>query len=186
MPSLRDSLIEELKIVRRFGLHRLDELMDELPELTRLATATRGAGTADDIERMMRQVWQMYDQGPIDTAVAILLGLRDGRGKTPDKLRRAAAESLHYSVEAFRKRPEHNAIAHFADLLMRYATDMDMPKVFDPDKVDHIMALISGLTLSEYDQLMGRLRDLSASLTQDPHIGFLDFVGDPRFRRMRP
>src|ERR1700752_5372242 len=59
-PERREALIEELKIVRKTGLHRLRERIAELPELSRLATATMGAGTADDIERMLRHVFRSY------------------------------------------------------------------------------------------------------------------------------
>jgi hypothetical protein len=135
-------------IVRKAGLHRLRERVDELPKLSWLATLTMGAGTADDIiETMLRHVFRSYTEGAQGTAVGILFGLELGRrGANPSVLREAAAKRLgYYSVETFRKKPEHNAIAYFADVLQRYASDterLEVPvlavlKVGLPDGQDH-------------------------------------------------
>ncbi len=164
--SSRDNLVAELKIVRKSGLHRLAERMPELPELTRLAKETMGAGTADDVERMLRHVFRSYAEGAQGTAVGILLGLELGRrGANPSVLRDAAAKRLgYYSVETFRKKPEDNAIGYFADILQRYASDTGRLEVTNPNKVDHIMELISQLTVAEYNELMRRVRHWFSTL----------------------
>lgn len=166
----REALIAELKIVRKTGLHRLRERTDELPELSRLATATMGAGSADDIETMLRHVFRSYAEGAQGTAIGILLGLELGRrGANPSVLREAAAKRLgYYSVETFRKKPEYNAIAYFADLLQRYGSDTERLEVTNPNKVDHIMELISQLTVAEYNELMRRVRHWFSTLVQQP------------------
>jgi hypothetical protein len=166
----REELIRELKIVRKAGLHRLAERMDELPVLSQLAAATMGAGTADDIERMLRHVSRSYTEGAQGTAIGILLGLDLGRrGANPTVLRDVAAKRLgYYSVETFRKKPEHNAIAYFADVLLRYVSDTERLEVTNPNKVDHIMSLISELTVAEYNELMRRIRHWFSTLVQNP------------------
>jgi hypothetical protein len=164
----RDGLIAELKIVRKAGLHRLRERINDLPRLTALATATMGAGSAEDVERMLRHAFQSYAEGAQGTAVGLLFGLELGRrGASPTVLRQAAAKRLgYYSVETFRKRPEHNAIAYFADVLLRLASDAQTSGLGNGSKVDHIMALITDLTLAEYWELTRRTRQWFAALSQ--------------------
>ncbi|WP_068182374.1 hypothetical protein [Mycobacterium sp. UM_CSW] len=164
----RGALINELKIVRKTGLHRLRERIDELPELSKLATATMGAGSADDIERMLRHAFTSYAEGAQGTAIGILFGLEIGRrGARPSVLREVAAKRLGYdSVETFRKRPEYNAIAYFADLLHRLAVDANSQKPADVNKIDHIMSLITELTIPEYWELTRRVRQLFAAGSQ--------------------
>ena len=164
-PGQREALIDELKIVRKTGLHRLRERVDELPKLSNLATATMGAGTADDIERMLRHAFTSYADGAQGTAIGILYGLEPGRrGASPSVLREVATKRLgYYSVETFRKRPEHNAIAYFVDLLQRLAVDAVDQKPTDVNKVDHIMSLITELTIPEYWELTRRVRQLFAA-----------------------
>jgi hypothetical protein len=164
----RETLIAELKIVRKTGLHRLRERIGDLSCLTELATSTMGAGTAEDIERMLRHAFQSYAEGAQGTAVGLLFGLELGRrGASPTVLRQAAAERLgYYSVETFRKRPEYNAIAYFADVLLRLATDAQSSSSNNGSKVDHIMALITDLTLAEYWELTRRTRQWFAAVSR--------------------
>jgi hypothetical protein len=164
----REALVTELKVVRKTGLHRLRERMDELPELSRLATVTMGAGTADDIERLLRHAFTSYAEGAQGTAIGILLGLEQGkRGAKPSVLREAAAKRLGYdSVETFRKRPEYNAVAYFADVLQRVAADADSQQLTNLNKVDQIMALITELSVAEYWELTRRVRQWFASWSQ--------------------
>lgn len=166
--SQREALIDELKIVRKTGLHRLRERLDELPELSQLATTSMGAGTADDIERMLRHAFTSYADGAQGTAIGILFGLEPGRrGASPSVLREVATKRLgYYSVETFRKRPERNTIAYFADVLVRVAADAQSGAVSDGTKVDRIMALITELSLAEYWELTRRVRQWFTAVSQ--------------------
>ncbi|MHA3019619.1 hypothetical protein ACXPWS_05035 [Mycobacterium sp. BMJ-28] len=164
----RDVLIAELKIVRKVGLHRLRERINDLGCLAQLATATVGAGDAEDIERMLRHAFQSYAEGAQGTAIGLLLGLELGRrGASPTVLRQVAAARLgYYSVETFRKRPEHNAIAYFADVLLRVDGDARSQGPTNGSKIDHIMALITDLTLAEYWELTRRTRQWFTAVSE--------------------
>jgi hypothetical protein len=67
---------------------------------------------------------------------------------------------------AFRKKSEYNAIAYFADVLQRYASDTEQLEVTNANKVDHIMQLISELTVAEYNELTRRVRNWFSTLVQ--------------------
>lgn len=163
----RDGLIDELKIVRKAGLHRLRQRVGDVPQLSALATATMGAGTVEDIERMLRHAFQTYAEGAQGTAIGILLGLELGRrGASPTVLRQVASERLgYYSVETFRKRPERDAIAYFAGVLLRLGEDARLSGTSNGSKVDHIMTLIADLTLAEYWELTRRTRQWFSALS---------------------
>jgi hypothetical protein len=110
--SLHELLVKELTVVRRCGLHRLREHLDELPALAPAAERTSGAATAEHVEGLLRNVWTSRSEGAQGTAIGILLGLEQGRrGASPRVLRQVASERLgYYSVDTFRKKPEVNAI----------------------------------------------------------------------------
>lgn len=164
----REALIKELKIIRKTGLHRLRERINDLPELSQLAERTMGASSADDIERMLRHAFTSYAEGAQGTAIGLLFGLELGRrGARPSVLREAAAKRLGYdSVETFRKKPQQNAIEYFADLLLRLVDYAENEKPTDVNKIDHIMTLIAELTIPEYWELTRRVRQWFAAATQ--------------------
>jgi hypothetical protein len=158
--SLQQLLIDELKVVRRHGLHRLAECLDQIPALVRLAEETMGSGKVSDVEGMLRAVYTQRSEGAQGTAIGILLGLEQGRrGASPTVLRKAAADRLnYYSVDTFRKKPEANAIATFAALIESYAIEIHHRPEPEGQKVERIMTLIEQLTLAEYGELVRRLR----------------------------
>lgn len=159
--SLQQLLIEELKVVRRHGLHRLADCLDKIPALVRLAEETMGSGKVSDVEGMLRAVYTTQrSEGAQGTAIGILLGLEQGRrGAAPAVLRKAAADRLnYYSVDTFRKRPEANAIATFAALIESYAVEVHQRPEPEGQKIEQIMKLIEQLTLAEYGELVRRLR----------------------------
>lgn len=166
---LQQLLIGELKIVRRCGLHRLDEYLDDLPALVRLAEETRGAGQAIDVEGLLRAVYTQRSEGAQGTAIGILLGLEIGRrGASPTTLREVAAKRLgYYSVDTFRKKPEANAIATFAALIESYAVEIHHRPEPEGQKIDEIMKLIAQLSVAEYGELVRRLRHWMAHVA-DP------------------
>ncbi len=107
------------KAIRRFGLHRLGQHLDEIPALADLARRIYGFGTADRVEKLLREAWDTRAEGAQATAVGIILGLEVGRrGARSAVLREVAARRLGYaSVDTFRKGPEANSIAYFADVI---------------------------------------------------------------------
>ena len=167
--TLHERLVVELKVIRRSGLHRLQEHLEELPTLAQLAGETMGAATADDIERMLRAVYTQRSEGAQGTAIGILLGLEQGRrGASPRVLRKVAATRLGYqSVDTFRKNPEVRAIATFARLLESYAVDIRTRPIPEGQRIEKIMDLIEQLSLAEYGELVRRLRHRIMSLTDD-------------------
>jgi hypothetical protein len=165
----RDLLIRELKIVRKFGLHRLREHLGDLIVLRELSRSTQGGDTADDVESLLRAAYNKKSEGAQGTAIGILLGMELGRrGASPTVLREVAAKRLNYaSVETFRKRPEANAIATFADVLDGYARDIQNEPDVEGAKLEKIMSLIEELTLAEYGEMVRRLRRRIVTLADD-------------------
>lgn len=158
---LHELLIDELKVVRRAGLHRLREHLEQLPALQELAERTSGARTAEHVEQLLRNVWMTRSEGAQGTAIGILLGLEQGRrGASPRVLREVATQRLGYeSVDTFRKRPEANAISTFADLIESYCIDFaNQPKREDA-RIERAMAAIEQLNAAEYGELIRRLRE---------------------------
>lgn len=169
--SRRIGLIRELKIVRKSGLHRLREHMSELVELRSMAMEVHGGETADEVESLLRGAFNKKSEGAQGTAIGILLGMELGRrGASPSVLRQVAAERLGYqSVDTFRKRPEANAIATFADVLESYVRDISNEPDVEGAKLERVMSLIEELTLAEYGEMVRRLRRRMATLTDDEH-----------------
>ncbi|MGB3362918.1 MAG: hypothetical protein WA972_12820 [Rhodococcus qingshengii] len=165
----RSALIRELKIVRKSGLHRLREHLGELVELRAMAVEVHGGETADDVESLLRGAFNKKSEGAQGTAIGILLGMELGRrGASPSVLRQVAAERLGYqSVDTFRKRPEANAIATFADVLESYVRDISNEPDVEGAKLERVMSLIEELTLAEYGEMVRRLRRRMATLTSD-------------------
>lgn len=177
VPPPREQLIRELKIIRRCGLHRLREHLDELPTLCQLAERTTGAPTAERVEVLLRSVFTTRSEGAQGTAIGILLGLEKGRrGASPTVLRQVAADRLGYqSVDTFRKQPEANAIATFADLIESYVVDFENRPVREDERIERAMAAIEQLNAREYGELVRRLRAKYVWFNTDPY--------QPDFRR---
>lgn len=169
-PPLHALLVTELKRVRRCGLHRLAEHLHELPALREIASRTRGASTAMDVEGLLRAVYTQRSEGAQGTAIGILLGLELGRrGASPRVLREVAAQRLgYYSVDTFRKKPEQTAIATFAHLIESYLIDINNRPEPEGSKIENIMKLIEVLTLAEYGELVRRLRKRVATVADEP------------------
>lgn len=159
--SLHDLLVGELKIIRKSGLHQLRAHLDELPALVQLAERTSGAGTAEHVEGLLRSVYTVRSEGAQGTAIGLLLGLEQGRrGANPRVLREAAAKRLGYhSVDTFRKKPEANAIATFADLIESYCVDFANQPKRDDERIEAAMRAIENLNAREYGELIRRLRE---------------------------
>lgn len=163
---LHDHLMTELKVIRKRGLHRIPEYLDELPALVELSSRTTGGTNAEHVEGLLRSVYKARSEGAQGTAIGLLLGLELGRrGANPTVLREAAATRLGYhSVDTFRKKPEANAIATFASLIESYCVEYQhLP---EPDDYRVIMAMdaVQQLTLSEYAEFTRRLRHWFASV----------------------
>lgn len=158
--TLRERLIGEIKIIRKAGLHRLREHLGELPTLVVLAERTSGAGTAEHVEGLLRSVYTTRSEGAQGTAIGLLLGLEQGRrGANPRVLRELASERLGYhSVDTFRKKPELNAIATFADQIVNYCVDFENMTKRDDDRIEAAMRAIENLNAREYGELIRRLR----------------------------
>ncbi|WP_026555694.1 hypothetical protein [Arthrobacter sp. 35W] len=158
--KLQQLLIAELKVVRRHGLHRLDDCVNQIPALVRLAEETMGGGQPSDVERMLRAVYAQRSEGAQGTAIGLLLGLELGRrGASPTVLRKVAAERLGYhSVDTFRKKPESTALATFAALIESYAVEIHHRPEPEGQKIEQIMRLIEKLSIVEYGELVRRLR----------------------------
>lgn len=167
--TVHQRLVRELKIVRRAGLHRLAEHLDELPTLREIAARTIGAAHAQDVEGLLRAVYTQRSEGAQGTAIGLLLGLDPGRrGASPRVLREVAARRLGYhSVDTFRKQPEAKAVETFAHLIESY--DMDIRRRPEPEghKIERIMQLIEELTIAEYGELVRRLRHRITTITED-------------------
>lgn len=157
--ALREHLIRELKVVRKAGLHRLREHLDDLPALAGLAERTSGARTAEHVEGLLRHAWKRAE-GAQATAVGLLLGLEQGRrGASPRVLREAAATRLgYYSVDTFRKKPEANAIAYFADVIESYCVDVVNQPMREDARIEAAMRAIEQLNAAEYGEMVRRLR----------------------------
>ena len=155
-----EDLVEELKLVRRKGLHRLDQVIDELPTLRRIAAQTTGGEKPSDVEALLRSVYAQRSEGAQGTAIGILLGLELGRrGASPQVLRQVAADRLGYAtVETFRKKPELQALETFAHLIESHAVDVHARDELPGYKVEEVMRLIENLTIAEYGDLVRRLR----------------------------
>ena len=168
--ALHARLIGELKVVRKAGLHRLREHLEELPVLVQLAERTSGAGTAEHVEGLLRSVYMTRSDGAQGTAIGILLGLEQGRrGANPRVLREVAATRLGYqSVDTFRKKPELNAIATFADLIESYCIDIANQPKRDDDRIEVAMRAIENLNAREYGELIRRLRARYQWFNTDP------------------
>lgn len=158
--TLHQHLVAELKVVRRAGLHRLRLHLDDLPALAELAERTSGARTAEHIEGLLRNVWTTRSEGAQGTAIGLLLGLELGRrGASPTVLREVAATRLGYaSVDTFRKQPEANAIATFADLIESYCIDLQNQPTRDDYRIERAMQAIEELNAREYGEMVRRLR----------------------------
>jgi hypothetical protein len=177
-PTLHERLVRELKIVRRCGLHRLRQHLDELPALVASAEATSGAGTAEHVEGLLRAVWTTRSEGAQGTAIGLLLGLEQGRrGASPTLLRKAASERLGYfQVDTFRKKPEANAIATFADLIESYLIDFRHRPLREDYRIEKAISAIEELNAREYGEMVRRLRARYTWFNTDPEQG--DFRED--------
>lgn len=166
--SLHEHLVGELKIIRKRGLHRLTEYIDEVPALVELARRTTGGENAEHVENLLRSVYKLRSEGAQGTAIGLLLGLEQGRrGANPRVLREAAATRLGYhSVDTFRKRPEATAIATFARLIESYCIEYQNSSLPEDYKINVALNAIRELTLTEYAELTRRLRDWFASVNQ--------------------
>lgn len=157
--SVHDRLVGELKAIRKFGLHRLAQHTDELSTLSQLAKQTYGYGTADRIEKLLHEAYTKRAEGAQGTAIGILLGLEVGRrGARAAVLREVAAQRLGYaSVDTFRKRPEANAIAYFADVVESYCIEYQPDASNDEYRINAALAAVMALTLTEYTEFAARL-----------------------------
>jgi len=164
--SLHEHLVGELKVVRKNGLHRLAEHLEELPALVELADRTTGGNNAEHVENLLRNVYKTRSEGAQGTAIGLLLGLEQGRrGANPTVLRQAASERLGYhSVDTFRKKPEANALETFAHLIESYCVDYQNSSVPEDYKINVAMKAVRELTLTEYAEFTRRLRGWFASV----------------------
>lgn len=167
--SLHDHLVSELKVIRKSGLHRLGAHVEEVPALAELARRIHGAGTADRIERLLRDAWDTRAEGAQATAVGILLGIEQGRrGARPSVLREQAARRLGYqSVDTFRKKPEANAIAYFADVIESYCVDYRPHPDNDEYRINTALAAVMELNMAEYSEFIRRLAARFAEMNQE-------------------
>ena len=159
--QMHAQLVRELKVVRRAGLHRLRDHLDELPTLCGLAERTLGAATADRVETVLREAWRQKAEGAQGTAIGLLLGLEQGRrGANPRVLREVAAKRLGYhSVDTFRKKPEEYAFATFADTIESWVIDFENAPVRQDDRIETAIRAIENLNAREYGLLIQRLRE---------------------------
>ena len=159
--ALHGHLVRELKVIRKCGLHRLREHLSELPALCELAERTSGARTAEHVENLLRSAWKARAEGAQGTAIGLLLGLEQGRrGASPRVLREVAATRLGYhSVDTFRKRPEGNAIAYFADVIESYCIDFVNQPKRDDERIEAAVRAIEQLNAVEYGEMVRRLRE---------------------------
>ncbi|MBO0983657.1 hypothetical protein [Rathayibacter sp. SD072] len=168
--TLHALLVGELKVVRKFGLHRLAEHVHELPTLSRLALDIYGVGAADRIEKLLHEAWTKRAEGAQATAVGIILGLEMGRrGARPAVLREVAATRLGYaSVDTFRKKPEGQAIAYFADVIESFCIDYQPEATNDEYRINTALNAVMALTLAEYTEFAARLARRFAAYKANP------------------
>jgi len=180
-PPLHDRLVAEIKVVRKFGLHRLAQYFDELPSLSQLALDIYGVGTADRIEKLLHEAWTKRAEGAQATAVGIILGLEPGRrGARPAVLREVAASRLGYaSVDTFRKKPEGHAIAYFADVIESYCIDYQPEVTNDEYRINAALNAVMALTLTEYTEFAARLARRFAAYKANPPPDPEQFVVKP-------
>jgi hypothetical protein len=172
-PSLHELLVRELKVIRKRGLHRLRDYLDDLPALCELAERTSGARTPQHVEGLLRDAWRLRAEGAQGTAVGLLLGLEQGRrGASPTVLRKVAADRLGYhSVDTFRKQPEANAIAYFADVIESYCIDIYNQPRRDDERIEAAIRAIEQLNAKEYGELIRRLRARYVWFNTEPEKG---------------
>lgn len=166
--SLHDSLVGELKVVRKRGLHRLDQFLGEVPTLVAMANQATGGTNAEHVENLLRSVYKLRSEGAQGTAIGLLLGLEQGRrGVSPTTLRQVAADRLGYhSVDTFRKRPEAEAISTFAYAIESYVIEYANSSKPEDYKINLALKAIQDLTLTEYAELTRRLREWFASVNR--------------------
>lgn len=171
-PSLHEELIDELKAIRKFGLHRLSDHLDALPALAELARSTYGFRTADRVERLLREAWTTKAEGAQGTAVGIIFGLEVGRrGARPAILREVASRRLGYTtVDTFRKKPEARALAYFADVIESYCIDYQPHPSNDEYRIDTALNAVMALSLTEYTEFARRLGQRFAPFNADKHL----------------
>ncbi|MFD4780266.1 hypothetical protein ACFWNH_04695 [Rhodococcus qingshengii] len=159
-PTLRDRLVNDLKVVRRRAQHRLSDYLDDVPALREVTAQTTGADNAEHIENLLRSVYKLRSEGAQGTAIGILLGLEQGRrGANPTVLRQVAATRLDYhSVDHFRKQPEANALLTFASLIETYSIEYQASSQPEDYKINVALNAIKELTLTEYAELIQRLQ----------------------------
>ena len=174
---LHEHLVRELKVIRKAGLHRMREHLQELPALKELANRTTGSDTAEHIENLLRAAWTTRAEGAQGTAVGLLLGLEQGRrGANPRMLREVAATRLGYhSVDTFRKKPEANAISYFADIVESYCLDFSRQPMRDDYRIEAALKAIEQLNAAEYGEMIRRLRARYQWFNTEPERG--DFRG---------
>lgn len=171
--ALHEHLVRELKVIRKAGLHRLREHLDDLPALAELAERTTGSRTPEHIENLLRTAWTTRAEGAQATAVGLLLGLEQGRrGANPRALRQAASDRLGYhSVDTFRKQPEANAIAYFADIVESYCIDFKRQPLRDDYRIEAALKAIEQLNAAEYGEMVRRLRARYTWFNTEPERG---------------
>ncbi|MFD5316756.1 hypothetical protein [Streptomyces sp. NPDC127098] len=113
-----ESILGEVREIRRFGLPRLRQLA--VPSLTAAAAAY------DDVEGLLRAGVARVDAGTLREAAAYSLGLARGTRDWPaaDR-RRRAAELYGVSVERFRKHQEVVVLGEVAEQVVRIASGAD-------------------------------------------------------------
>jgi hypothetical protein len=168
--TLHEHLVSELKVIRKRGLHRLPQYLDDVPALQELARRTSGAENAEHVENLLRTVFKLRSEGAQGTAIGLLLGLEQGRrGANPTVLREAAATRLGYhSVDTFRKRPEADAIATFAHIIESHCIEAQYAAKPEDYKVNVALDAIRELTVTEYAELTRRLREWFAAVESPP------------------
>jgi hypothetical protein len=124
-----DSLIEDLKAVRRAGLTRLRKL-----ELPALETAVQACGYVESretvdaahVEILLREAVAELSEGAA-TVAGVMFGLTPGtRGEEPSRLRQDAAQLASVSVERFRHKQEPELIEQCADVLLRMIREYEL------------------------------------------------------------
>ena len=156
----QQTVVEELKLVRKVGVHRLRERLGDVPALAIIASELYGSGGAPEIEHLLRDAWHQLGTGDHGQALGILFGLERGhRGGNPAGLRSKAASRMGYhSVDTFRKKPEGAAIANLADQVISLRIQRTLlDRAGSEDRVAKIVAEIEALTTLESAELARRL-----------------------------
>lgn len=161
--NLRPLLIDELKVLRRRGLRRLSESVDDYIVLVEVATKLTDEEPVGAVEALLRQARSQLQDSPAGQAVGYLFGLEPGlRGRTPTDLRRLASDRLGYAqVETFRKKPENDAITALADTiysLVVQARMLSRNNGSSLERVEAIVGAIENLTTLELAELARRLK----------------------------